>query len=173
MKFELRFDKEIYKKQMDLLFNIAWKEKITYCKNAHYLGFILLIIGFLLIFDRPSLLAVVFIIFGLGTLIPYFYYFFKIKRLSQGFEYIKNIEIETIENCNQSLELTEKGLVVKVNEEERIIEWEEFVVYFVQENNLFLVTKKHEPIILDETEVGAENFKHILNFVESRVELKK
>ena len=173
MKFELRFDKEIYKKQMDLLFDIAWKEKIAYYKNAHYLGFILLIIGFLLIFERPNLLAVVFIIFGLGTLIPYFYYFFKIKRISQGFEYVKNIEIEAIENCNQIWELTEKGLIIKVNKEERILEWAEFVVYFVKENNLFLVTNKHEPLILDEIEVGAENFKYILNFVESRVELKK
>lgn len=173
MKFELRFDKEVYKKQMDLLFDIAWKEKIAYNKNSHYLGFVFLLIGFLIVFNRPNLLAVLFLIFGLGILIPYFYYYFKIKRISNGFEQIKAVEIEALENCAQIWKLTEEGLIISVNDDKRILEWSDFKVYFVKENNLFLVTNKFDPIILDESEVGTENFESIVNFVESRVALKK
>ncbi|MCK8143430.1 hypothetical protein MW871_16180 [Flavobacterium sp. I-SCBP12n] len=54
MKFEIQYDKDIYNKQMDLLFDLACKPKKEYYKNSQYLGFVLLIIGSILFFDRPS-----------------------------------------------------------------------------------------------------------------------
>lgn len=41
MKFELEFDKDVYNKQMDLLFDLNWKKKKDYYKNSQYLGLIL------------------------------------------------------------------------------------------------------------------------------------
>ena len=37
MKFELYFDKDIYNKQMDLLSDLAWKDKIAYYKIRNIL----------------------------------------------------------------------------------------------------------------------------------------
>lgn len=54
MKFKLNFDGNIYTKQMDLLFDLAWKEKIAYYKNSHFLGIFFLVIGSLITFERPS-----------------------------------------------------------------------------------------------------------------------
>ena len=172
MKFKLQFDKEIYKKQMDLLFEIAWKEKIAYYKNSNYFGLMLVAIGLLLLLERTSFFGVAFIIFGLGILIPYFYYFFKIKKEYNGIENLKKMKIETLENLDEEWEFTEEGLIIKFQENERIFEWNEFVAYFVKKNNLFLITEKHEPIILDEIEVGEENFNALLNFIEHRIKLK-
>lgn len=55
MKFELTFDKEIYNKQMDLLFDLGWRRKTAYYKNAQYLGAILIFIGIAMICTRPNL----------------------------------------------------------------------------------------------------------------------
>ncbi|REG98999.1 hypothetical protein [Flavobacterium aquicola] len=174
MKFELKFDENIYRNQMDLLRDLAWKDKIAYYKNSHFLGIILLIIGSLLFFDRPSFFGFVLIIFGLGILIPYFYYYFKIKSSYKGFEEVKTKEIEACQNiATFTWEFTEQGLISKVQDNERMLEWKEFITYLIKENNLFLITEKYEPMILGETEVGEENFKKILDFVEKRVTEKK
>jgi hypothetical protein len=60
MRFEIEFDKDIYNKQMDLLFDLAWKRKKDYYKNAQYSGVILIFIGVLLIFTvkRENLLLI-------------------------------------------------------------------------------------------------------------------
>ena len=82
------------------------------------------------------------------------------------------MKIETLENLDEEWEFTEEGLIIKFQENERIFEWNEFVAYFVKKNNLFLITEKHEQIILDEIEVGEENFNGLLNFIEHRIKLK-
>jgi Ca2+/Na+ antiporter len=174
MKFELEFDKEIYRKQMDLLFDMAWKEKIAYYKNSHFLGLSLVIIGYILIRDRPSFFGVGFIILGLGILIPYLYYYFKIKSSYREIENAKTKEIEANQNLTTcSWEFTEEALITKIENEERLFNWKEFIAYFIRENNLLLITEKYEPMILGETEVGEENFKRIIDFVEKRIVVEK
>ncbi len=174
MKFELKFDEDIYRKQMDLLRDLAWKGKIAYYKNSHFLGITLLIIGIILMFDRPNFFGFALIILSLTIIIPYFYYYFKIKTSYKGFEELKTKEIEACQNItNYTWEFTEEGLITKVQDDERIFEWKVFIMYLIRENNLFLITEKNEPMILGETEVGEENFKKILDFVEKKVTEKK
>ncbi|MFL9831650.1 hypothetical protein ACSV4D_18055 [Flavobacterium sp. ARAG 55.4] len=174
MKFELNFDENIYIKQMDLLRDLAWKEKIAYYKNSHFLGLTLLIIGSLITFDRPSFFGFAFILFGLGILIPYIYYYFKIKSSYKGFEEVKTKEIEACRSItNFTYEFTEESLITKVQETERVFEWKEFRTYLIKEDNLLMITKKYEPLILAEVEVGEENFKKILDFVENKIIVKK
>ena len=170
MKFELKFDENIYRNQMDLLRDLAWKDKIVYYKNSHFLGIILLIIGSILFFDRPNFFGFAFIFFGLGILIPYFYYYFKIKSSYKGFEEVKTTEIEACKNITTfTWEFTEQGLITTVQDNERIFEWNEFITYLIKENNLFLITEKYEPMILGKDEVGEESFQNIIDFVETKL----
>lgn len=174
MKFELKFDENTYRNQMDLLRDLAWKDKITYYKNSHFLGIILLVIGSVLFFDRPTFFGFAFVFFGLGILIPYFYYYFKIKSIYKGFEEVKTKEVESYQSItNFTWEFTEQGLITKVQDNERMFEWEEFITYLIKENNLLLITEKYEPMILGEAEIGEENFKKILIFVEKKVQQRK
>jgi hypothetical protein len=111
MKFELVFNKEIYNQQMNLLFDLAWKRKILYYKNSQYLGSILIFIGVIMIFNRPSLFGFVLIVFGLSILIPFVYYYFKIKSDYKKIDLAKIKESEINEDLKDSIfEFTERSL---------------------------------------------------------------
>lgn len=151
---------------MDLLFDLAWKRKTEYYKNSHYFGFMLLIISAFLTFERPSFFGFVILIFGLGILIPYFYYYFKIKSLYRKLETEKAREIEISKNQNLVFwEFTETSLIMVSEGNQRKLNWEDFIIQLVKENNLLMITKENEPIIIGEVEVGKDNFKMIVDFV--------
>jgi hypothetical protein len=170
MKFNLKFDVEVYNKQMDLLFNLAWKKKKEYYKNSHYLGFILLIITVILILDRPSFFYFGIAFFSLGILIPYFYYYFKIKSQYKKIETAKALEIEMLQNQNEiSWEFTNSSLIMRSSQGERELNWNEFLTHFEKEDNLFMITKTYEPFILGKIEVGKDNFKVIVDFVSTKI----
>jgi hypothetical protein len=170
MKIELKFDVDIYNKQMDLLFDLAWKRKTEYYRNSHYLGFILLLIAIFLFVERPSFFAFAILIFSLGILIPYFYYYFKIKSLYKKLETEKAMEIEALKKQNLVFcEFTETCLIMESEGQQRKWNWEDFVAQLVKEDNLFMFTKENEPIILGELEVGKDNFKMIVDFVDAKI----
>jgi predicted membrane protein len=155
---------------MDLLFDLAWKRKTEYYKNSHYFGFILFVIGAFLIFERPSFFGFAVLIFSLGILIPYFYYYFKIKSLYRKLETEKALEIEASKNLNLVFwEFTETCLIMESEGKQRKLNWEDFVAQLVKEDNLFMFTTENEPLALGEVEVGKENFKMIVDFVGAKI----
>ncbi|KAF2337633.1 hypothetical protein [Flavobacterium nitrogenifigens] len=174
MKFEIAFDKDVYNKQMDLLFDLAWKRKKDYYKNTQYLGVVLMIIGVLLIFNRPNVFGAgyFFLFFGLSNLLPFVYYFFKIKNEYKklGDAKIKEIEILN-DSMNSSFELSDDSLIITIQEKSKIINWNEFVTFVIKDESLILITKDYMPYILDEIEVGKENFQKIISFVEKKIEI--
>lgn len=174
MKFELVFDKDIYNKQMDLLFDLAWKRKITYYKNSQYLGLILIVIGSAMIYDRPNIFGggYVLIFFGLSNLLPFVYYYFKIKLNYKKIENAKKEEIEFSKGVKKiSLEFTEAAFIMSVENQVKTILWEEFVTCLIKEDNVILITKDYQPYILGESEVGEEKFQKIISFVETKMEV--
>ena len=172
MKFDLTFDKDIYNKQMDLLFDIAYKNKIAYYKNAQYLGLILLIIGSFMIFKRPNIFGVgyLFVFFGLSNLSPFLYYYFKIRSAYKKIENLKAYEIEAFyKSQNIQWEFTEKALVINQDNHVKSLDWNEFKIFMVKEDNLILITNVNQPFILGEVEIGSENFQLIKSFVETKI----
>ncbi|MGV8995291.1 MAG: hypothetical protein ACOH1O_14420 [Flavobacterium sp.] len=169
MKFELKFDIETYDKQMNILFDLAWNQRAKYYKNSNYFGFVLLLIGFNLIFNHFNLFAVSLLIFGLGILIPYYYYYFKIKINYKKFEDTKTKEIEIVKNNISIWEFKDEGLKIQTGTESREIEWNKFIIYLVKEDNLLAITEDYEPFILGEIEVGKLNFKKIVEFVSQKI----
>ena len=173
MKFELVFDKDIYNRQKDLLFDLAWKRKIAYYKNSQYLGLILIVIGSAMIYNRPNIFGFgyVLVFFGLSNFLPFIYYYFKIKYDYKKFDIAKTKEIEINDLQNFSLELTDKSLLIKAHQHLKDIQWEEFITYLIKEDNIILITKDFQPLILSESEVGEENFKKIISFVEQKLKV--
>ncbi|UUF13372.1 MULTISPECIES: hypothetical protein [Flavobacterium] len=176
MKFELEFDKDIYNKQMDLLFDLNWKQKKDYYKNSQYLGLVLIIIGIALIYKRPDIFGIGygFVFFGLSNLLPFVYYYFKIRSFYKRMEDVKVKEINDFHYLKyMNLEFTENALIATSGEHFNLIQWSELIHYIIRENNLILITKNYEPLILGEIEVGSENFEKIIAFVKVKFEVKE
>lgn len=174
MKFEIQFDKEIYNEQMDLLFDLAYKDKIFYYKNAQYLGVILIVIASFLIYNRPNILGLgyVFLAFGLSSLLPFVYYYFKIKSNYKKFDSAKLEEIKANEDVEKfSLEFTDESFIVNFGKDVKVTDWTEFLLYLIKEDNLILITKDHSPYILGKIEVGDVDFDRILAFVKQKIKL--
>ncbi len=172
MKFEIAFNKDIYNKQMDLLFDFAWKRKKDYYKNSQYLGIALIIIGVILIFNRPNILGFGYVLltFGLSNFLPFLYYFFKMKNEYKKLGEAKIKEIENLKHFkNSSFELNDNSLIITVQEKSKIINWEEFITYLIKEENLILITKEYDPYILGKIEVGEVNFESIISFVNNKI----
>jgi len=175
MKFELYFDKDIYNKQMDLLSDLAWKDKIAYYKNSQYFGILLTIIGIAMIYSRPNIFGIgyVFVFFGLSNLMPFIYYYFKIRSFYKRIEDVKVREINDFHYMKyMNLEFTENALIATSGDHFNLIEWSEFIHYIVKKNNLILITRDYEPLILGEIEVGSENFEEIISFVKAKFEAR-
>lgn len=175
MRFEISFDKDIYNKQMHLLFDLAWKRKKDYYKNSQYLGVALIIIGVILIFNRPNILGIgyVFLFLGLSNFLPFVYYYFKIKSDFKKMNALRSKEIEINKELEKfAFEFTDKAFVMSSGEYLISIEWEEFLMHLIKENNLILITKDYQSYILDEIEVGKEDFQRIISFVEKKIKIK-
>ncbi|MFH6991487.1 hypothetical protein [Flavobacterium sp. FlaQc-48] len=175
MKYELVFDEVVYNNQMDLLFDITWKRKILCYKNYQYLGVLLLVVGAALIYNRPNIFGIgyAFLFFGLSNFVPFVYYYFKIRSQYKKFESAKIRDNESFKDVKiATLELTEKSWIMNVENNIIVTDWENFAAHLVKEDNLILITKDYRPYILGEIEVGVENFRQIISFVEEKIKSK-
>ena len=55
MKIELQFNEQIYKKQMELLYEMGYGKKKTYIKNSNYLGFVFVFIGIMAVLGNGNI----------------------------------------------------------------------------------------------------------------------
>ncbi|MBF4470985.1 MULTISPECIES: hypothetical protein [Flavobacterium] len=175
MKFEIDFDENIYRKQMDLLFDLGWKKKTDFHRYSQYLGVLLIVIGISLLYDNPNRFmgGLFFLFIGLYNLLPFIYYYFKVKSVHKKFEIAKVKEVKFLkDNKKAIIEFTEKSFIMKVGDNTAVLDWEKFTLYLVKEDNLILVAKNYEPYILDKLEVGEINFEKIISFIHERIPLK-
>lgn len=175
MKFKISFDENIYNKQMDLLFDIAWQRKKDYYKNSQYLGIVLIVIGILLILKRPNIFGIgyMFLFFGLSNFMPFVYYSFKIKKEYKKLNTAKIEEIEILKQYQDvSLELNDEAWIITAEGNSKRVNWDEFVTWVVKEENLIIITKDYMPYILGMAEVGSVHFEEITSFVKTKVNVK-
>lgn len=169
MIIELLFDEKNYRKQMQLLYDLAYKRKLKYYKNSHYLGFALSIIGVFMIIDKRNL-GYVFIVFGLGIIIPYFSVYFKHISMSKKFLLEQNETIKVYkENPKSIWEFTEETLKYSGIINEKTIEWKDFLTYTAVEDTIFMFTKTFEPLVIGKSEMEEESYRKVLEFVECKI----
>ena len=170
MKIELQFNEQIYKKQMELLYEMGYGKKKTYIKNSNYLGFVFVFIGIMAVLGNGNI-GYLFILFGLYNLISYYNFYFKQKKLARKYEVEQlNVISQFSKNSNAVFEFNNEGFIYSDYKINLKVNWDEFLTFIEKDENLFLITKSFQPFALGKSEVGNEKYGEIINFVETKME---
>ncbi|UOK42110.1 MULTISPECIES: hypothetical protein [Flavobacterium] len=170
MKFEIKFNEEIYTKQLQLLYDIAYSNEITYYKKSNYIGFALLFVSLILLYNKPNFFAFALLCFAFGNLIPYYVKFFKRKSLLKRLNKEKQ---ETINLYNKNpistWEFFDNSFKYSDFQGDFNLEWKDFAAYKIIDETIFLFTKTDKPFIFGKIEIGKENYEKIIELVESKI----
>jgi hypothetical protein len=170
MKFEIKFEEEIYKKQMLLLSELAYRREIIFYKNSNYLGFGLLFMGSMIIYQRANFFGVALILFALINLIPFYIKFFKRKSLLKKLEKeSKDIIYFYNQNPISKWEFLEETFSFSDFKGNIILNWEDFKAYTILDETIFMFTKTDNPYILSKIEIGKENFEKIIVLINDKI----
>lgn len=175
MKFEIPFNKQIYKEQMELNFNTAWKDNLQKNKKRLFYGIPIVLIGLLIAYTE-NCLGFFFIGYGLHFLINFFDYNSYYKKSKHNYFDSTESEIKGQTNANENCiwEFNEEYFRYKDYRYDGKIKWKTFQRTRVIDNNLFidLNVGYHLSYIIGEKEVGAENFQNIIAFVKQKIRNK-
>lgn len=176
MKYEISFDEEIYKDQMTLNFNIAWLKNVKKNQKNFYWGITYLLIGSLILFLKNNL-GFLFIAISIHILVNCNSYYNHYKNNKKRYFKFVNAEIEKQKKANKNSiwELTEKTLKFKQYNYETTINWEVFKSYYVINKNLFVNLNEELKLsyVLGEKEVGIDEFKKVIDFINTKVKHEK
>lgn len=169
MKIELIFEEETFRKQMKLFYQLAYGAELKYYKNAHYLGFLFSVVGILIILESRDL-GYLILFFGIIILIPYSIFYVKQYHKSKLFSsHVEKTISYFKENPKCTFEFTEELFKYLDSKSERAIKWNEFLIYKIIEDNLFMFTKTNEPFVIGKSETTEEKYKQILELVERKI----
>ncbi|MEK8181256.1 YcxB family protein [Flavobacterium buctense] len=172
MKLELHFNESIYRRQMELLYEMGYGRKKRYYKNSNYFGLVLVLIGALIVVGKNNI-GYLFVMLGSINLFTYYQFHFKNKKITQKYEAEQLETIATFkENPIAIFEFNDDGLKYGNHTGNVTINWNDFLQYMIKDENIFLITKKFQPFVVGKSEVGEENYNEILNFIDSRIENK-
>ncbi|KJD31053.1 hypothetical protein PK35_16830 [Tamlana nanhaiensis] len=175
MKFEIPFKEEIYKEQMTLNFNTAWKENLKKNKKRLIWAIPMILIGGLIIYGE-NYLGFVFIGIGIHYLINFYDYNSYYKKSKTKFFDLVEAEIVGQKNANELSvwEFDENYFGYKDYKYEAKINWEAFNNNRIIERNLFLDLNvgNNSSYVLGESEIGIENFQKITEFVKNKMDKK-
>lgn len=172
MKFELPFNEQIFKEQITLNFNTAWNKNMKINKKRLIWGVPMILLGVLILYGGNNL-GFLFLAIGIHYLINFYNYYSFYKKSKKAFfelvEKEKNNQIEA--NENSIWEFTDDHFRYKDYRYEAKIKWKAFKSFRVIDKNLFLdldVGNKSSYTI-GETEIGAENFNTLIEFVKLKI----
>ncbi|MBS4039674.1 MAG: hypothetical protein KGZ81_03650 [Flavobacteriales bacterium] len=170
MKFEIKFNEEIYLKQIQLLYDLAYSKEISFYKNSNYVGFSLLAVGVIILYEKPSFFGVALLIFALVNLIPFYTKFYKRKSLLRKLDIEKKATIAFYnQNPLSQWEFSENTFkYVDINGEVSL-DWKEFKTYEIIDETIFMFTKSDNPYILGKVEIGEENFEKITELIDNKI----
>ncbi|TRZ42175.1 hypothetical protein [Robertkochia solimangrovi] len=172
MKFEIPFDEQIFKEQMNLNFNTAWNDNLKKNKKQLIWGIPMILLGGLIVYGE-NYLGFLFIAIGLQYLINFLNYNSHYKKTKQKLSELIESEVDGQKKANENCiwEFNEDHFRYKDYRFEGKIKWESFQKTRVVENNLFmdLNVGYHLSYILGEKEVGTEDFKKITEFVKNKI----
>lgn len=172
MKFEIPFDEKIYKKQMEIYFQLNWENRKKNNRLYNYFGFVLLILGILLLIETNSSKITVpagFIIGGVLCLMSYYKFYIPYLKSKRKFNLeVDRISKEYTENPWSEIEFMEDGITVKDYTGELKLLWSSYNFYRIIGTTL-IVIGKDRPIAIDEVEIGFNNFQKIIEIVDVAV----
>lgn len=171
MKIEIPFNEDVSRKQLQMLHDLAWKNKIFYWRNSNYFGLFFFILGNAMVLGKSNF-GYLFIFFGASLIIGFYFNYFKRKdlhkRLFDEFESTKNIYIK---NPLSVWEFSENALQFSLGDKSLSLNWTDFKAYKIIDNVIFMFTKTNQPFILQKEEVGDENFEKIIEIISNKIQL--
>lgn len=170
MKFEIPFDENIYKQQIELTFKLSWLYFYRETKKLGIIAFIFICLGIVILYGNGGI-GKLFLILGMISFIAFVYRLQKYKKAKEG---TQNLMIESIKNWQEnpiSLWEFEKNFFrFKFYGGDYKINWETIKHLEIVENTLFFGFQKNgNYYTLSECEVGKDDFLKIIEFVKNKV----
>jgi len=173
MKFDIPFDEQIFKEQMDLNFNSVWNDNLKKNNKRLIWSIPIILLGALIIYGE-NYLGFLFIAIGLHYLINFINYNSYYRKSKHKFYELIKTEIIGQKNANKNCvwEFNENYLRYKDYRFEAKIKWNAFQSVRIIEKNLFidLNVGYHLSYIVGEKEIGVDNFEKVTEFIKSKIE---
>lgn len=171
MRFELKFDEEIFRSQSKLQFDTVWKKNLKKNNTALIWGLFFASLGvFLLVFEQK--LGFLFLGFGIYYLYNFYTYFNNYKTNKKRF--FSKVEKE-VKHFNETNETTTWEFNEDYFKYEEIrysirLNWPIFEGFKIIENNLFLkINDRGDSLVLGSDEVGIDNFNKVISLVKKKI----
>lgn len=174
MKFEIRFDEKLYRKQINLSFNISWEKSLKESKNAAIYALVFIALGIAMLLGNAKL-GYLFLIFGISLIITAIIGLNKYlnakkgtsKLLEKNIKFFNEKPISIWEFENDYFRFEYFGGDFKFY-------WNYFKYYdIIDKNILFGTDANSQHFILSECEVGTENFNQIAELLKEKINTTK
>ncbi|WP_367769416.1 hypothetical protein AB3G33_11180 [Flavobacterium sp. WC2421] len=171
MKFEIKFDENIFKKQIELTFNRSWSKSKTENKKLAIIAFIFILLGIIILCGNGDI-GNLFIILGILAGIVFLY---RLQKYLKAKKATENIMIENIQIWNNNpisiWEFEDDFFRFKFYGGDYKINWETVKYSEVVDNTLFFGFKENGSYYtLSESEIGKAEFLKVVEFVERKIE---
>jgi hypothetical protein len=175
MKFEIPFNESIYRKQVGVYFDHAWKDHLKKNKRNFYWGIPAILLGGLVVFSDGNY-GYVMIAIGLHYVIVGSNFYSGYKNSKKTYFDAVNSEItaQLAVTENAIWEFDEASFNFKYYLYEIKMKWESFIGYRLIDNILFLDMEEgnNASYILSEDEIGSVDFTKVVDFVKEKIKPK-
>ena len=174
MRFEIPFDKIIYKEQMILHYNLVWNTNLKKNKRSFYFYILSLFIASIMILQN-NCLAFLFLVIGVyGVLHCYSFYKLYRKNKKNYYKLLHSEIKKQLEANSISIwELDKDYFIYKSYNLEFKIKWSAVKGYRIIDDNLFLDLFTGSSYIIGAKEIGDIDFKELILFIkELKIENK-
>lgn len=170
MKFEIPFDENIYRQQIELTFKISWQKFLEETKKTAIVAVIYIFIGIVILYGKGNI-GNLFIILGVASAIS------SITRLNKYKAAKKTTEkttLETIQKWNENpisiWEFENSYFRFEFYGGDYKITWDNFKYFNVVNQTVFFGFKESGNwYSLSESEIGKENFDKVVDFVAYKI----
>lgn len=170
MKFEIPFDENIYRQQIELTYKIAWEKFLEETKKTAIVAVIFIFIGIVILYGKGNI-GDLFIILGVVSAISSIIRLNKYKNAKKTTE---RTTVETIQKWNENpisiWEFENSYFRFKFYGGDYKINWDNFKYFNVVNQTVFFGFKESGNwYSLSESEIGKENFDKVVDFVTYKI----
>ncbi|MVO09401.1 hypothetical protein GOQ30_09545 [Flavobacterium sp. TP390] len=166
MRFEIPFDKVIYKEQMVLHYNLVWNANLKKNKRSFYFYILSLFAAIIMVLQNNCLAFLFLVIGGYGVLNCYSFYKLYRKNKKNYYKLLHSEMKKQLQASSVSIwELDKDYFIYKCYNLEFKINWSDVKGYRIIENNLFLDLFTGSSYIIGAKEIGDIAFKELILFI--------
>jgi len=172
MIFETHFNEEATRKLHEKNIALIKDNRNAQLRNGMLMALVALAVGIGIVVFIKSDLGFLLVLVGFSMAIYYGVTFYQYKARAK--DYWNKLEVEMEEQRAHPVSTSEfNNIYFKFTDYlgETCIVWKDFDTYKVIDDKLYLFPKEETPFVLEESEIGKENFEAVLKLVASKIEL--